>query len=359
MIDQPRPRTWWRLPRVRVSVRALMGLVLVLAVWLGWYVHGVHVQQDAVAAIKRAGGSVTYDWEWGNYNPDIINYNGKSRAPKWLAKLIPVDYVSNVVDVHLTSHRPMSPSQADDETLAHVGRLGRLESLWLDSTTVTDAGLAQLRGLTGLRHLFISRTSMSDAGLVHLKGMPRLVILSISGSRVTDEGLLDLERALPTASIYRQEDQATSADIARTTADLEFARSRPVRVASALLVDRARKMADRRDAPALIATLDALCDLEAVDKLSLLKLAEARTECLGILEPSHSPSLTASQRRTLQRRCTDRGIDALTRAVELGYDNVRRLEGEPGEPPIMLWYLHDHPDFPKLIAAMKAKRPGR
>jgi hypothetical protein len=43
-----------------------MALVGVFAVGLGWYLHTVRTQQAAVRAIKEAGGSVAYDWEWGN-----------------------------------------------------------------------------------------------------------------------------------------------------------------------------------------------------------------------------------------------------------------------------------------------------
>ena len=42
-------------------------------------------RDDYENAVKRAGGSVSYDWEWGNYNPDILRLNGKLRMPKWLA----------------------------------------------------------------------------------------------------------------------------------------------------------------------------------------------------------------------------------------------------------------------------------
>jgi hypothetical protein len=187
--------------------------------------------------------------------------------------------------------------------------------------------------------------------------MTGLISLSISGSRVTDDGVLELERALPRLLIFRSEEVVSSTDLPRAIDDLEYARSRPVRLASGLLVHRAKSMVARRDNAGLIATVHALCDLEANDKLSLLKLAEARAECLGILDPLHSPDLTASQRQSLQRRCADGGIEALTLAIELGYDNVRRLEGDLGEVR-MLWNLHDHPGYPKLIAAMKAKRPG-
>ena len=106
--------------------------------------------------------------------------------------------------------------------------------------------------------------------------------------------------------------------------------------------------------PGFIATVEAICDLNASDKLSLLRLAEARAGCLGLLHPVHTPDLTATQRQALQSRCTDRAIEALTHAVELGYDNIRRIEG-PSEESRGLWNLHDHPAIEKLIAVMKVR----
>jgi hypothetical protein len=65
MPDKAEPRPGWRLPRIRMSVRVLMFLILVFGCWLSWYARRVQAQRDAVAAIKKAGGSVAYDWEWG------------------------------------------------------------------------------------------------------------------------------------------------------------------------------------------------------------------------------------------------------------------------------------------------------
>src|SRR4051812_36275389 len=125
----PPNRRWWRGSRIRLSLRGLMALVMLFGIWMGWYVRRVQVQRDAVAAIKRAGGTVAYDWEWSHYNPDIINLNGKPRAPKWLSDRVGVDYVGNVVHVNLVPRRASDPNRADDKTLAHVGRLGHLGSL--------------------------------------------------------------------------------------------------------------------------------------------------------------------------------------------------------------------------------------
>jgi hypothetical protein len=338
-----------------------MGVVLVLAVGMGWYVRSVFRQQDAVAAIRRAGGSVAYDWRWeGNNKPGTFVYPGKPLAPRWLANIVPADYVATVISVdldapaHADSANPM-----DAATLARIGRLGHLNSLWLNNRfEITDAGLAHLEGLNSLRDLQLDDTGVSDAGLAHLRGMTGLRKLCISLTRVTDNGVLELERALPRLWIFRSEEMPSPVEIARPSVDLDYARSQPVLRACGLLVHRAQSLRFRSDMPGFIATVEAICDLSAGDKLSLLRLAEARAGCLGLLHPVHTPDLTATQRQALQSRCTDRAIEALTHAVELGYDNIRRIEGLPEESR-GLWNLHDHPAIEKLIAVMKARRRGQ
>jgi hypothetical protein len=334
-----------------------MLLVLALGCWLGWYVRRVRVQQQAVAAIKKAGGSVAYDWEWDRYDPNIVDATGtpRPRAPRWIAACVGVDYVANVVHVNLVPHRTRGSKLADDETLKHVGKLQHVESLWLNGTAISDAGLAHIRRLTRLRDLTIGDTQVTDAGLASLRGMTRLGTLFLAGSRVTDDGVLGLERALPRVQILREDDILASRFTARAANDLDFARSQPIRVACLLLEHRAMAMAARGDEQALIATIHALCDLEPTDQVSLLKLAQACAQCVGMLEPPRTPRLSASERQTLQRRCTDRGIAALTRAVELGYDNVRRLDGDLREVGV-LWNFRNNPAYPELVERMKQNR---
>jgi hypothetical protein len=191
MTDQTHSRPWWHLFRVRVSLRMLMFIVLVLGIWFGRYAISVRVQRDAVAAVTKAGGSVSYDWDWGTpYDPNIIDPNAKPRAPKWLANLVGVDYVANVVGVNLSTPNVNAPNKANDETLAHVGRLGRLENLNLADTAVTDAGLAHLEGLTNVRDLNLWNTQVTDAGLAHLKGLAKVGTLALVGTRVTEDGVL-------------------------------------------------------------------------------------------------------------------------------------------------------------------------
>jgi len=51
-------------------------------------------------------------------------------------------------------------------------------------------------------------------------------------------------------------------------------------------------------------------------------------------------------------------IDALTLAIEQGYNNVGRLGGDFFEAGV-LWNLHNHPAFAELVETMKGNRLGR
>ncbi len=297
--------------RFGIRVRMLMVLVIVLCCWLGWYVPRVRVQQAAVAAIKDAGGSVSYNWEWDYTKPAFMNT--APRAPKWLARLVGVDYVANVVSVMLGPHGSYVPSTANDATLAQVGRLHSTKTLWLRGTTFTDAGLAHLKDLTSLEQLDLWQTQIGGVGLTQLNGLNRLQSVRLHGTRITDVAALELEKARPGVWIVREEEMPDQALVKQAIADLDFARSQPGRLACALLAHRTRLMAKQNDPKEFSATVDALCDLEATDTWSLIKKAEALSQCLGQLKPRRAPTMPESQRQALERRCADSGVAALAR----------------------------------------------
>jgi hypothetical protein len=203
-VETTRPRRW-----LRLSVRALMVVVVVLAVALGWFVRRARVQREAVAAIERSGGQVRYDWEvlsTGGLNP-----NGKPRWPRWVVDRLGPDYFGHVVLVELRG-------RATDAEMAGVARFGHLRGFYARKTAVTDEGLAALRGasqlemlhlmsnpavsgaslahfqgLPNLRHLTLSDSRVADGDLAHLEGMPRLEWLDLSGAGITSEGLAHLK----------------------------------------------------------------------------------------------------------------------------------------------------------------------
>jgi Leucine-rich repeat (LRR) protein len=81
--------------------------------------------------------------------------------------------------------------------------LTKLESLSLNNTLVSDAGLAHLQVLTQLRNLYLGNTQVSDTGLQHLEGLTQLENLYLSNTQVSDAGLDGLQKALPNLTIFR------------------------------------------------------------------------------------------------------------------------------------------------------------
>jgi len=86
----------WLRPRLRLSVLALMLLVLILGGGFGWVVHRARVQRDAVAAIEGAGGSVRYELF------TLSSKNYKFETPQWLLSHLGADYVGTVKAVYLS-----------------------------------------------------------------------------------------------------------------------------------------------------------------------------------------------------------------------------------------------------------------
>ena len=84
-------------------------------------------------------------------------------------------------------------AESETDELAHLqGGLAGLQTLWLNDTKVTDAGLAHLQGLAGLQELRLERTQVTDAGLAHLAGLTELLNLLLAETQVTDAGLAHL-----------------------------------------------------------------------------------------------------------------------------------------------------------------------
>jgi hypothetical protein len=189
-------RPLWYLPRV--SVRALMILVLLVGGGFGWTVHIIRtarIQREAVAAIERADGYVFYDCdrdpkrivtvrtpEYIKWRPRGQNMPGLRRPPRF-----GIDYFNNVIEIVLGG------ILSDDELIL-VGRCPGVEKVWHGGSSrwVTDAGLAHLDGLASLKELDLSNSRITDLGLVHLKGMKSLEQLSLSRTGITDAGLVHL-----------------------------------------------------------------------------------------------------------------------------------------------------------------------
>jgi len=114
----------------------------------------------------------------------------------------------------------VSQTPVNDEGLKAIAALTQLRILALRGTKVSDPGLRELapltkleelavansgdRGDTGainiaanvkqLKKLYIDNSSVGDAGVIELTNMPNLQVLTLNGTRVTDTGLAALPK---------------------------------------------------------------------------------------------------------------------------------------------------------------------
>ncbi|WP_165070092.1 leucine-rich repeat domain-containing protein [Paludisphaera rhizosphaerae] len=91
--------------------------------------------------------------------------------------------------------QPETWTTISDAGLVHVGKLPRLQSLYLDGSPITDAGLASIQDLTELESLYLLRTEIRGPGLAQLKALPYLKTLHLDDAPLTDDGLKALAGA--------------------------------------------------------------------------------------------------------------------------------------------------------------------
>ncbi len=177
--------------RFQFSILSLLLLVVVVAIpcsWLATETKQARKQQEAVKGIRKAGGTLSYDYE---FDPsDNGNWIGHATppGPAWLRNSLGDDLLASVTRIEFPPN-----SEVTDAMLEDIGGLAQLRALSLGYTTVDDIGLKHLKGLVQLQSLFLNGTAVSDAGLEHLKGLVQLPSLFLHGTEVTDAGLEHLK----------------------------------------------------------------------------------------------------------------------------------------------------------------------
>ncbi len=235
MTDQAKPASRPRRRFLRFSVRGMIMLVLVIGGWLGRTVRVARIQREAVAAIRKADGEISYDWEWKS------GVRTPAKGPKVPCRLVEafgVDYFGHVVRVSFSEremhrllrkaeqllaelknhshaaneepseprdsltgctpeqvqigHEPWEPNERD-AVLPLLKGLSGLSRLDLNGVDLTGDRLLWLEGLTTLTHLDLGRTRITDSRLRRLRTLVKLSELNLDGTEITDAGLAHLK----------------------------------------------------------------------------------------------------------------------------------------------------------------------
>ncbi len=211
-----------RAGRFRLSLRALMVLVLVIGGWLGWVVYRAKVQREAVGAITRAGGTVGYS---GDDAP---------RWRQWLVHVIGRDYFETAISVDVD----LKDAPRADALMAHVGRLGGLRALSFDAENLTNEGVSHVRHLRELQELQLFGT-FTGAALAHLETLSSLQELNIVSNCPFRDGLPHLRRLTGLKVLFLwDDDRLTDSDLAHVEGmtNLQELNLGPTRVTDAGLV---------------------------------------------------------------------------------------------------------------------------
>ena len=159
---KPKPRRRW----LQYSLRTFFVLLTVFGVWLGWMTYEAREQGQAVAWVRRMGGTVGYDYQ--SSDDGHVLDDGEPSGPKWLRELLGPDFFNEVVGVNL-ENTPVSD-------LRPLENLTNLRWLWFPSTQAQD--LTSLEKLTNLRYLFLGNMPVSEEHVNHLrKALPNCNII--------------------------------------------------------------------------------------------------------------------------------------------------------------------------------------
>ncbi len=197
----PLTRRHW----LRLSLRSLLVLFTLAAVWMALIANRAREQQRIVTGLSQyRGAMIMYAHEWdlsaGGEIPKPRAL-GPPPGPAWLRNWLGDEYFVSVVGVFLAGQGDGPNPQPDAAALELIRDLPGLRVLSLEKSAVTDADLAAVAQQTELIYFWLDDTAISDAGLAHLRRMQKLKFLYLRNSNVTDAGIDSLKRDLPQVRI--------------------------------------------------------------------------------------------------------------------------------------------------------------
>ncbi len=301
------PRRRW----LRLSLRALMILIVAVAIPVGWVAHTIRTQREAIAAVRAAGGKITFD-----YQEEVVGKTARGglikrrepAAPAWLRRWVGDELFQSVYSVTF-------PKRVAPADLAALARFDRLEIFVLADSTGVGDGLRFLAGRRHLRMVRLTGPGVTDAGLAVIARLPSIQMLTLNGSEATDAGFAQLKALGNVTSLdLIQCPNLTDAGAAAAVAGMPKLSDLSI---FGLPTWTATLQAVARDHPALVdlfftgkgLTDDALGPIAEMTQLKRLRLITVSITDAGL---AHLPSLKHLDNLTLSRcPITDAGLQPL------------------------------------------------
>ncbi len=192
----PKVARWWRF-----SLRGMLLAVTLVCIWLSVQVNSARRQRQAVEAILKAGGGISFDYQKvavpGKPNAFEIDRDAPPVGPGWLRAGLGEDYFRTAIGVSLPGN------EISETDFALLANLPRLESVFLCEVKVVpqnsgskrriqDTDLKIFKNLNQLREFTLLTSDVDGSGLASLLNSKQLTDLRISNSPINDQGLVQI-----------------------------------------------------------------------------------------------------------------------------------------------------------------------
>lgn len=188
-------RPWWHRFAIRLSVRALLALVLAVGIVAWLLVAPGFERHRATGLIRRHNGTYLHDYQ---FSP-LSGYakNPRSPYPAWARKALTDDHFHDVTLVFIQS------PDFDDEDLGRLRPLDRVDTMRLDRAAISADGLKRFRDFPRLRQLYLNGCNITDAAIENLgdEVLSRLVFLGLQDTPVSQAKVDELRERHPKLTI--------------------------------------------------------------------------------------------------------------------------------------------------------------
>lgn len=190
----------------RFNLRALMLIVVVIAIPLGWTVNRVRNRRIVVAAIQDMNGHIYYDYQ-RNFNVGLST-SASPLGSKWLRAVFGEHVFAEIVHVNVEGPK------VTDESLALISSLPHLQLLGVRSDRITDKGVATIAESKELQSLTLRSTNVTKASIDYLQALPELEFLRCSGKHVNDSWIEHFGKLASLKTLVLNDTQITDEGLA-------------------------------------------------------------------------------------------------------------------------------------------------
>lgn len=182
-LPKPRRKSMVRRRCLRVSIRALLGLmILVCIAGAGWnsYVARFERQSRAIAKLLEMG---------------VYVKTRSASGPAWLRRFVGKDRFVQVSRISFDPYqlKVRNGSVVDLSVLEQFQFLLSLEEFDLNTMLIPEDGMRHFSHLTGLKVLALRGSGISDSGFSHIQHFRELRHLDLAGTYVSDNTLRHLD----------------------------------------------------------------------------------------------------------------------------------------------------------------------